>query len=205
MLTLAVAKGRLLEEALPLLKKADIVPLEDPFSSRQLSIPTTDPNLRLLLVRSWDVPTYVSYGAADMGVVGKDVLLEKALGNIYEPLDLKISRCRLVLAGKEAFLQSTKRLKIATKYARVTQQFFAKKGLQADIIPLYGSIELAPLLGLSDYIIDLVDTGNTLKSNGLSLLEEIVESTARLIVNKAAMKMCYPAIQDLIQKLKSIV
>ncbi|MBI4357141.1 MAG: ATP phosphoribosyltransferase [Gammaproteobacteria bacterium] len=205
MLTVAIAKGRLLSEALPLLAKSGIKPLLDPFKSRKLCLETNQPDLRLLIVRPWDVPTYVTYGAANLGIVGKDVLSERGYENIYEPLDLGIGRCRLMLAGRVPLQGNVTRLKVATKYVRVTHQWFAAKGIQADIIPLTGSLELAAVLGLSDYIADLVDTGRTLKSNGLLPLEEILSSTAHLIVNKAALKMNYSSIDGFVQKIKRIV
>jgi ATP phosphoribosyltransferase len=189
-LTLAVSKGRILADLLPLLAGMGIEPAEDPETSRSLIIPARGGALRLVIVRAADVPTYVEYGAADLGVAGKDVLLEYPGEGLYEPLDLGIAQCRLVVAGPVGGAEcAAGRLRIATKYVRTTRRYFAEKGDQVEVIRLYGSMELAPLVGLADRIVDLVDTGNTLRANGLAVLETIAGISARLIVNKAAMKM----------------
>lgn len=200
-LTLAVAKGRILKEALPLLAHAGIVPSEDPDRSRRLIIPTSDPALRIVIVRAADVPTYVEYGGADLGIVGKDTLLEYDGDGFYEPLDLQISPCRLSVAGPAGAAASQPRLRVATKYPAVTRRHFAARGIQTEIIKLYGSMELAPLVGLADCIVDLVDTGNTLRANGLVELEQICSVSARLIVNKAAHKTKHALTVRLIDKL----
>lgn len=205
MLTLAVSKGRIYQEALPLLAAAGIVPTEDPEKSRKLILPTSRADLQLLVIRATDVPTYVEYGAADLGIAGKDVLVEQESGGIYEPLDLGIARCRLMTAGRVGAIYDDKRLRVATKYVKTAQRYFASLGVQAEIIKLYGSMELAPLVGLADCIVDLVDTGNTLKANGLEPRELIMEVSSRLIVNKAAMKMKHEMITGIIQQLKAIV
>ncbi len=204
-LTLALSKGRILEEALPLLAKAGVRPEEDPLKSRKLEFATSRadlrlPEIKLLVIRAADVPTFVEYGAADLGVAGKDVLMEHGGGNLYEPLDLGIARCRLMVAGKPGALErlAGRRPRVATKYVDITRRHFAAKGQQVELIKLYGSMELAPLVGLADLIVDLVDTGNTLKANGLAQLETIAEISSRLVVNKAAMKMKHAAVSDLI-------
>lgn len=200
-LTLAVAKGRILKEALPLLAQAGIVPQEDPDRSRRLIIPTSDPAVRIVIVRASDVPTYVEYGGADLGIVGKDTLLEYDGDGFYEPLDLRISPCRLSVAGPARDLAGQPRLRVATKYPAVTRRHFAARGIQTEIIKLYGSMELAPLVGLADCIVDLVDTGNTLRANGLVELERICDVSARLIVNKAAHKTKHSLTVRVIDKL----
>ena len=166
-LTLALSKGRILKETLPLLETAGINLLEDPDKSRKLIFPTTHKHVRILILRASDVPTYVENGAADIGVAGKDVLMEHGAQNVYEPLDLKIANCKLMTAGKVGMERPKGRLKIATKYVNLTRQYYASLGEQVDVIKLYGSMELAPLVGLGDYIVDVVDTGNTLRANGL--------------------------------------
>ena len=192
--TLALSKGRLLDETLPLLARAGIVPLEDPTASRKLIVATRDSGVSLVILRATDVPTYVQYGAADMGVVGKDVLLEHGTGNLYQPLDLGIGRCRLVVAARRGedwarIVQRGARIAVATKYVRTAREHFAAKGMHVDLIKLYGSMELAPLAGLADVIVDLVSTGHTLQANGLVAVEEIMPISARLIVNPAALKL----------------
>ena len=204
-ITLALTKGRVLRETLPLLKMAGIVPSEDIFSSRKLVFSTNKRNLRLLLLRGADVPTYVQYGAADIGVTGKDLLLEHQGSGYYEPLDLGIARCRLMTAvpvGASSFRQ---RLRVATKYVNIAREFYAKKGTQADLIKLYGAMELAPILDLADEIVDIVDTGNTLKANGLQSRDKIADISARLIVNKATMKTKYSDVQAIIEALSQVV
>lgn len=204
-ITLALTKGRVLRETLPLLKMAGIVPSEDIFSSRKLVFSTNKRNLRLLLLRGADVPTYVQYGAADIGVTGKDLLLEHQGSGYYEPLDLGIARCRLMTAvpvGASSFKQ---RLRVATKYVNIAREFYAKRGTQADLIKLYGAMELAPILDLADEIVDIVDTGNTLKANGLQSRDKIADISARLIVNKATMKTKYSDVQAIIEALSQVV
>ncbi|MGH8532957.1 MAG: ATP phosphoribosyltransferase [Gammaproteobacteria bacterium] len=204
-LAIAVSKGRILSEFRILLDRLGIKPAEDPETSRSLVIPLKDRGLRLVIVRAADVPTYVDYGAADLGVAGKDVLLEYRGEGFYEPLDLDIARCKLVVAGKAEPLARAGRLRVATKYVQTTRRHFAQKGDQVEVIHLYGSMELAPLLGLADCIVDLIDTGNTLKANGLVVLETIAEISARLIINKAAMKVKNTAVKALIVELAEAV
>ena len=200
-LMIAVSKGRILAESLPLLAGLDIRPLEDPGQTRKLILETTQPGIKLVIIRATDVPTYVEYGAADMGIVGKDVLLEYGGKGLYEPLDLKIARCKMMLAGPKQERQINRRQRIATKYIKTTRDYFATQGKQVEIIKLYGSMELAPILGLADRIVDLVDTGNTLKANGLVPLETITEISSRLIVNTAAMKMKHEIIKPMLERL----
>ncbi len=205
MLTIALSKGRILDETLPFLAEAGIIPKENPEKSRKLIIATSQPDVRILIVRATDVPTYVEYGAADLGVVGKDVLLEYGGNGLYEPLDLNISRCKLMTAGVTGKAEPKGRLKVATKFVNVAKNYYAEQGRQVDIIKLYGSMELAPLVGLADKIIDVVDTGNTLRANGLEPQELIAHISSRLIVNKAAMKMHHQRIQALIDTLRNAV
>lgn len=204
-LTLALSKGRILKETLPLLKVAGIELLEDPEKSRKLIFPTSHPSVRILILRASDVPTYVENGAADLGVAGKDVLMEHGAHNVYEPLDLKIANCRLMTAGKVGAVPPTGRLKIATKYVNLTRQFYASRGEQVDVIKLYGSMELAPLVGLGDLIVDVVDTGNTLRANGLEPLEVICQVSSRLIVNKASYKRKQHLLAPVLQQLEAAV
>ena len=204
-ITIAVSKGRILEQSLPLLEKLNIRPLEDPHSSRKLVFPTNEPNIKLIIIRASDVPTYVEYGAADVGIAGKDVLMEYGGDGLYEPLDLGICRCRLSLAGAESRQTGSGRLRIATKYVLTTQDYFANLGKQVEIIKLYGSMELAPVLGLADLIVDLVESGNTLKANGLVELEKICDISSRLVVNKASMKMKQEVIRPFIERLREVV
>jgi len=205
-LTIALSKGRIFEETLPLLAAADIVPLDDPETSRKLILDTNQAGIKLVIIRAADVPTYVGYGAADLGVAGKDVLLEHGGEGLYEPLDLKIARCRLMVAGPaQTRPNGAGRLRIATKYVKSTRRFFADRQEQVEIIKLYGSMELAPLVGLADRIVDVVDTGNTLKANGLLPLEHIADISSRLVVNKASMKMKHARITQLVTRLKSAV
>ncbi|GAB4344747.1 MAG: ATP phosphoribosyltransferase [Gammaproteobacteria bacterium] len=200
-LTIAVSKGRIFKEALPLLANAGIVPREDPETSRKLILETSRDDVRLVIIRASDVPTYVEYGAADLGVAGKDVLMEHGGNGLYEPLDLNIARCRMMVAGRPGDVEPEARLRIATKYANVTRRYYARQGRQVEIIKLYGSMELAPLVNLADRIVDLVDTGNTLKANGLEPLEHIADISSRLVVNKASMKMKHTAVQELVEAL----
>ncbi|MEN9726902.1 MAG: hypothetical protein RL434_1268 [Pseudomonadota bacterium] len=204
-LTLAVAKGRIFKEALPLLAAAGIVPTEDPEKSRKLILPTSDPAIEMVIVRATDVPTYVDYGGADLGIVGRDTLLEYEAGGFYEPLDLRISPCRLSVAGATPELLQRTRLRVATKYPVITRRHFASKGVQTEIIKLYGSMELAPLVGLADCIVDLVDTGNTLRANGLLELEEICKVSSRLIVNKASLKTRHALATRLLGQLEALL
>lgn len=197
-LTIAVSKGRIFKDALPLLAEAGIVPIDDPETSRKLILDTSRDDVKLVLIRASDVPTYVDYGAADIGIAGKDVLMEYEGDGLYELLDLKIACCKLMVAGPVGAVPDSSRLRIATKYVNSARRYFAAQGKQAEIIKLYGSMELAPLVGLSDWIVDLVDTGNTLRANGLAPLEHIADISSRLIVNKASMKMKHAAVKPLI-------
>ncbi len=205
MITLALSKGRIFDETLPLLAAVGVRPLENPESSRKLILRTSRRDLRLLVVRASDVPTYVQYGAAELGIAGKDVLLEHGGAGLYQPLDLGIASCRMVVAVPEGFdyagaVRQGARLRVATKYMQTAREHFAAKGVQVDLIKLYGSMELAPLVGLADAIVDLVATGNTLQANRLRAVEEIVAISARLIVNQAALKLKRDAIQPLLDK-----
>jgi ATP phosphoribosyltransferase len=202
-LTLAVSKGRILDEALPLLARIGVRPLQDPARSRKLILDTSRPELRLVIIRAQDVPTYVEHGAAEAGIAGRDVLMEYESGELYEPLDLGIARCRLVVAGRDH--APAARPRVATKYPNVTRAYYAARGEQPEIIKLYGSMELAPLAGLADRIVDLVDTGRTLRENGLVEIATIADISARLIVNKAAMKVKHAAVRRLIAQLRGAV
>ena len=203
MITLALSKGRIFDETAPLLKAAGIVARGDPESSRKLILQTNRRDVRLIVVRATDVPTYVQYGAADLGVAGKDVLDEHGGQGLYQPLDLKIARCRMVVAVPSGFdyrraVRQGARLKVATKYVQTAREHFAAKGVHVDLIKLYGSMELAPLTGLADAIVDLVSTGKTLQANHLKAVEEIRPLSARLIVNQAALKLKRAEIQPLL-------
>lgn len=200
-LTMALTKGRILEETLPLLARAGIEPLEDIHSSRKLVFATNRAGLQLVVIRGTDVPTYVRHGAADLGVVGKDILLEHGAEGLYEPLDLGIACCRLMTAGPVGWQGSGARVRVATKFANIARRYFAAQGVHADVIKLYGAMELAPMMNLADLIVDIVDTGNTLRANGMEPLEEIARISSRLIVNKAAMRSHYRAIQGLVDQL----
>jgi ATP phosphoribosyltransferase len=202
MLTIAVSKGRIYEEALPLLAEAGIKPIDDPKTCRKLILATTRDDVQLVIIRATDVPTFVEYGAADIGIAGKDVLLEHGAEGLYEPLDLKIACCRLMTATRQDAPEPKGRIRVATKYVKTARKYFAEKGIQAEIIKLYGSMELAPLVGLADCIVDLVDTGNTLKANGLEPRDLIMNISSRLVVNKAAMKMKNQAIALLLDNLE---
>ena len=204
-LTLALSKGRIFTETLPLLAHAGIEPLDDPDSSRKLILDTNHADVKLVIIRASDVPTYVQYGAADLGVAGKDVLMEHGGEGLYEPLDLCIARCRLMVAGREPWSEQAQRLRIATKYVNSTRRYFAEQGQQVEIIKLYGSMELAPLVGLADLIVDVVDTGNTLKANGLRPLEKIADISSRLVVNRASMKRKHTRVQSFIEQLAEAV
>jgi ATP phosphoribosyltransferase len=204
-ITIALTKGRILKETLPLLAKVGIKPAEEINTSRKLIFDTNIKGLRLLILRSSDVPTYVRFGAADIGVVGKDVLLEHGSEGLYEPLDLNIARCRLMTAGVIGVPPKTGRIRVATKYVNIARQFYAERGRQVDIIKLYGAMELAPIMALSDEIVDVVDTGDTLKANGLESRDKIFDISARLVANKAAMKMKYLGIQRIVDSLQQAV
>jgi len=210
MITLALSKGRIFEETRPLLEATGIVLLEDPEASRKLIIATSRPDVRVIVVRASDVPTYVQYGAADMGVAGRDLLLEHGGEGLYQPLDLGIARCRLMVAVRDDFdypaaLRRGARLRVATKYVRTAREHFAAKGMHVDLIKLYGSMELAPICGLADVIVDLVSTGNTLKANDLVAVEDIMTISARLIVNPAALKLKRARVQPLLDAMARAV
>ena len=204
-ITIALSKGRILEETIPLLREAGIEFVDDIKKSRKLVFPTTDPNVRLLIIRATDVPTYVQYGGADLGVTGKDVLMEHGGEGLYEPLDLNISRCRLMTAGVKGQQAPQGRLRVATKFVNLARRYYAAQGRQADIIKLYGAMELAPLLGLADEIVDIVDTGNTLKANGLEPRELIENISTRLVANRASMKMKHALLHPIIEKMGQAV
>ncbi len=204
MITIALSKGRIFEETTPLLQAAGIVPAEDPESSRKLIIGTNREDVRLIIVRASDVPTYVQYGAADLGIAGKDVLVEHGGAGLYQPLDLNIARCRMMVAVREGFdyegcLREGNRLRVATKYVKIAREHFAAKGMHVDLIKLYGSMELAPLVGLADAIVDLVSTGGTLKANHLVAVEEILPISSRLVINQAALKLKRAQIQPIVE------
>jgi ATP phosphoribosyltransferase len=210
MITIALSKGRIFEETLPLLRAAGIEVLEDPEKSRKLILTTNQPDVRVLVVRATDVPTYVQYGGADMGITGKDTLLEHGSDGLYQPLDLQIAKCRISVAVKADFdyasaVKQGSRLRVATKYTAIAREFFATKGVHVDLIKLYGSMELAPLVGLSDAIVDLVSTGNTLKANHLIEVEHIMEISSRLVVNQAALKLKQAPIRRIIDAFASAV
>lgn len=203
MLTLALSKGRIFEETAPVLARAGIRPLEDPEQSRKLIIPTSNPDVQIIIVRASDVPTYVQFGAADFGVAGQDVLLEKGSDGLYVPIDLGIARCRMAVAVQKGFdyaaaVRQGSRLRVATKYVNCAREHFANKGVHIDTIHLYGSMELAPLVGLADAIVDLVSTGNTLRANNLVEVEAITDISARLIVNQASYKRKRSTIKKLL-------
>ena len=207
MLTLALSKGRIFEDSLPLLRAAGIEVLEDPEQSRKLILVTRDPQVRVVLVRASDVPTYVQYGGADLGVTGLDTLIEHGNQGLYQPLDLKIAKCRISVAVRSDFdyasaVRQGSRLTVATKYVAIAREFFATKGVHVDLIKLYGSMELAPLTGLTDAIVDLVSTGGTLKANNLVEVERIMDISARLVVNQAALKLKRDEIRRIIDAFK---
>ena len=204
-LTIALTKGRILRETLPLLAKAGIVPVDDVNSSRKLVFDTSHPSVRLVIIRGSDVPTYVRHGAADMGVVGKDVLLEHGAQGLYEPLDLGIARCRLMTAGPVGWRGTGARIRVATKFVNIARAHFARQGVHADVIKLYGAMELAPIMDLADLIVDIVDTGNTLRANGMEPLDEIAAISSRLVVNKAAMRSRCSIIQGVVDDLTAAV
>jgi ATP phosphoribosyltransferase len=207
---IALSKGRLLEQVLPLLAEVGITPSEDPLVSRKLILDTNNEDLQLVIIRATDVPTYVQFGAADLGVVGKDVLMEHGGDGLAELLDLGISRCRMMVAGNadsETNLAGSgpRRLRVATKYVNVARRHFASHGVQADIIKLYGSMELAPLVGLADRIVDLVETGGTLRANNLVELDHVADISCRIIANVASMRVQHDEIFELIEKMRSVV
>ena len=207
---IALSKGRILEESLPLLAQAGVVPAEDPLTSRKLIIDTNRADVKLTVIRAQDVPTYVQFGAADLGIAGKDVLMEYEGDGLYELLDLKISRCRLSVAEPAKLAtrddpSTWTRVRVATKYPNITKRHFAAKGIQTDIIKLYGSMELAPLVGLSDRIVDLVSTGQTLKANGLVEVEHIADVSAWLVANRASMKMKRGPLREIVERLQQLV
>jgi ATP phosphoribosyltransferase len=204
-LTIALTKGRILEETLPLLAAAGIVPAEDIKKSRKLAFDTNIANVRLLILRGSDVPTYVQFGAADMGVAGKDTLMEHGGDGLYSLVDLGIARCKLMTAAIKGAPEKTGRIKVATKYVNVARRFYAEQGRQADFIKLYGAMELAPIMDLADEIVDIVDTGNTLRANGLESRIEIADISSRLIANKASMKMKHSLMQPVIDAIAEAV
>ncbi|KRD42605.1 MAG: ATP phosphoribosyltransferase [Acidovorax sp.] len=210
MITLALSKGRIFDETLPLLAAAGIEVLEDPEKSRKLILPTNQPNVRVVLVRATDVPTYVEYGGADIGVTGKDTLIEHGGQGLYQPLDLRIAKCRVSVAVRNDFdyeraVKQGSRLKVATKYTSIARDFFATKGVHVDMVKLYGSMELAPLIGLSDAIVDLVSTGNTLKANHLVEVERIMDISSYLVVNQAALKLKQAPLRRIIDAFASAI
>jgi ATP phosphoribosyltransferase len=209
-ITIALSKGRILDETLPLLEAAGILPTEDPESSRKLILPTQDPDVRIVIVRATDVPTYVQYGAADLGVAGKDVLIEHGGQGLYQPLDLQIARCKMMVAVSEGFdyaaaVKPGSRLRVATKYVTIARDHFAAKGVHIDLIKLYGSMELAPLVGLSDAIVDLVSSGNTLRANHLQAVEEVMPISSRLVVNPASLKLKHERLQRMLADFEAAV
>lgn len=205
---IALSKGRILDESLPLLARAGIEPVENPTKSRKLIIDTNVPGTQIVIIRAADVPTYVQFGAADLGIAGRDVLMEYEGNDLYELADLRIARCRLMVAEPAGLAakddpKAWTRVRVATKYVNITRRHFAAKGIQTDIIKLYGSMELAPLVGLSDRIVDLVDTGNTLKANGLAEVEHIADISAWLVANPASMKMKHATLKPLVERLRA--
>ncbi|MDO7653627.1 MAG: ATP phosphoribosyltransferase [Porticoccus sp.] len=204
-ITIALTKGRILKETLPLLAHAGIEPVESISESRKLLFDTNRDDVRLLILRGSDVPTYVQFGAADIGVAGKDTLLEHGAEGLYEPLDLGIARCQLMTAGIVGVQPKEGRIRVATKYVNVARRFYAERGRQVDLIKLYGAMELAPIMALADEIVDIVDTGNTLKANGLEARDRIADVSSRLVVNKAAMKTKHKAIQQIVDDLHRVV
>ena len=204
-LTIALTKGRILKETLPLFQRAGIEPIEDVSTSRKLVFATNHDDVQLVIIRGTDVPTYVRHGAADMGVVGKDVLLEQGAEGLYEPLDLGIARCRLMTAGPVGWQPGAARVRVATKFVNTAREYFARRGVQSDLIKLYGAMELAPMMDLADLIVDIVDTGNTLRANGMEPFEEIAAISSRLVVNKAAMRSRHTVITRIIDSLSEAV
>jgi len=210
MITLALSKGRIFEETLPLLKAAGIEVLDDPETSRKLILATNKSDVRVVMVRASDVPTYVQYGGADLGVAGRDILIEHGGAGLYQPLDLNIARCRVSVATRKDFdyaaaIKQGSRIRVATKYTHIARQHFAEKGVHVDLIKLYGSMELAPLTGLADAIVDMVSTGNTLKANHLVEVEYIMDISSRLVVNQAALKLKREPLRQLIDAFASAI
>jgi len=209
-LTLALSKGRIFEETLPLLKAAGIEVLDDPERTRKLILTTNQPHVRVLLVRATDVPTYVALGGADLGVTGKDTLIESGSDGLYQPLDLKIAQCRMSVAVRQGFdyqraVRQGSRLTVATKFVKIARDFFASKGVHVDLIKLYGSMELAPLTGLADAIVDIVSTGSTLKANHLVEVEHIMDISSRLVVNQAALKLKHDLLRPILTAIENAV
>lgn len=204
-IVMALTKGRILEEVMPLLERAGIRLLEDHSKSRKLIFDTNVPDLRIMIVRGSDVPTYVEFGSADLGVVGKDLLMEYGEGAFYEPLDLGIARCRLMTAAPVGAPVPRGRVRVASKFVNIARRYFAEQGLQTDIIKLNGALELAPSMGLADWIVDIVDSGNTLRANGLEPLELIADISSRIIVNKAAMKIKHAQLSELLLRIEQAV
>ena len=204
-ITIALSKGRIFKETLPLLEAAGITPKDDPEKSRKLILDTNQDDVKLVIIRATDVPTYVQYGAADLGVAGKDVLMEHGGEGLYELVDLNIATCKLMTAGLVDYVPHDGRLRVATKFVNVARQFFAEQGKQVEVIKLYGSMELGPIVGLSDLIVDVVDTGNTLKANGLKPMDHIADISSRLIVNKASLKMKHDRIQQMVEQMRQAV
>jgi ATP phosphoribosyltransferase len=204
-ITIALSKGRIFKQTLPLLAHAGIEPADDPETSRKLILDTNHPQVKLVTIRATDVPTYVQWGAADLGVAGKDALMEHGGEGLYEPLDLQIAKCRLMVAGHPDAKMDGNRLRIATKYVNSARSYFSSRGQQVEIIKLYGSMELAPLVGLSDLIVDLVESGNTLKANGLVPLAHVADISSRLVVNKASWKMKHNTVMQLLEALREAV
>jgi ATP phosphoribosyltransferase len=204
-ITIALSKGRIFKQTLPLLAHAGIEPTDDPETSRKLILDTNHPQVKLVTIRATDVPTYVQWGAADLGVAGKDALMEHGGEGLYEPLDLQIAKCRLMVAGHPDANMEGNRLRIATKYVNSAREYFSSRGQQVEIIKLYGSMELAPLVGLSDLIVDLVESGNTLKANGLVPLAHVADISSRLVVNKASWKMKHDSVTQLLEILREAV
>jgi ATP phosphoribosyltransferase len=204
-LTIALSKGRIFKETMPLLEAAGITALDDPETSRKLILDTNHENIKLVIIRATDVPVYVQYGAADLGVTGKDVLMEHGGEGLYEMLDLHIAECKLMTAGFADKPLPEGQLKVATKFVNCTRDYFAKQGRQIEIIKLYGSMELAPIVGLADIIVDVVQTGSTLKANGLVPLEHMADISSRMIVNSASMKMKHAMLSDLLDKIQTAV
>jgi len=204
-ITIALSKGRIFKETLPLLEAAGITPIDDPEKSRKLILDTNQDDVKLVIIRATDVPTYVQYGAADLGVAGKDVLMEHGGDGLYELVDLNIAKCKLMTAGMVEYVPHDGRLRVATKFVNVARQFFAEQGKQVEVIKLYGSMELGPIVGLSDLIVDVVDTGNTLKANGLKPMDHIADISSRLVVNKASLKMKHDRIQQMVEQMREAV
>lgn len=210
MITIALSKGRIFQETTPLLAAAGIIPAEDPESSRKLILATNRPDVRLIIVRATDVPTYVQYGAADLGIAGKDVLDEHGGGGLYQPLDLQIAKCKMMVAVREDFdylgaIRRGARLKVVTKYVKTAREHFAAKGMHVDLIKLYGSMELGPLVGLADAIVDLVSTGATLRANHLTAVEEVGDISSRLVANQASFKLNRTQLQPILDAFSTAI